>query len=419
MYKECEDLFPAATFIDLPTWTCIANTQEKTPDRIHVNQRAVHTEWRIAGRIVHGAVEATMKSYQKVGQFAVFGLVFILFLAVIHPFLIPIILGLLISLVYRPMYLWIIARVKGRKHLASSVSTLIVILCVLLPLVLIAIFVAKDVANLTKTIGSITESSNPTVQQVMKIPALANLYRAVNRVHPMTPEEFSNSVRSGMVQLSTAGKNVLRELATSIARKVIALVFFLIAFYFGLVDGASFAKFLKDNSPFSNRDTNQLFTVIHKICNAVVLGALLAGTVQGIIVGTAYWILGIPQPLLFGVLTGIFSFVPLVGCAPTCIGGILYLLAAGTPVKALFMLLVFLMAGVSDNIVKPWVLKDRTEIHPLLGLVSVLGGLRLFGFAGLFLGPVITALSVVLIQLLRHRVNNPTSSETIIPSNPA
>jgi predicted PurR-regulated permease PerM len=62
------------------------------------------------------------------------------------------------------------------------------------------------------------------------------------------------------------------------------------------------------------------------------------------------------------------------------------------------------LAGISDNIVKPWVLKGRMSLHPFLGLLSVLGGLRIFGLAGIFLGPLITALTITLLQLFHHRI---------------
>jgi predicted PurR-regulated permease PerM len=86
------------------------------------------------------------------------------------------------------------------------------------------------------------------------------------------------------------------------------------------------------------------------------------------------------------------------------IGGTIYLLSIGKPIKAIVMLGAFGLAGISDNIVKPLVLKGKTALHPFLGLISVLGGLKAFGVAGIFLGPVITALTIVLLQLFHHRV---------------
>ena len=190
----------------------------------------------------------------------------------------------------------------------------------------------------------------------------------------------------------------------------------MIALYFGLVDGPRLVIFIKENSPYTPRDTDVIFQTTAGICNAVVLGAFLAGLVQGTIIGLAYWILGIPKPLFFGALTALFGLIPLVGSAPTGLGGTLYLLATGKAVKAIVMLGAFGLAAISDNIVKPWVLKGRMSLHPFLGLLSVLGGIKAFGFAGIFLGPVITGLTITLLQLFHHSMkrSREKSAETSI-----
>jgi predicted PurR-regulated permease PerM len=106
--------------------------------------------------------------------------------------------------------------------------------------------------------------------------------------------------------------------------------------------------------------------------------------------------------MLAVVVTIISSFIPLMGSAPAGIAGTLYLLIKGKFVHAIIMAVFFLLASLSDNVVKPWVLKGKTELHPMLGLMSVLGGLTLFGAAGLFLGPIITALTITVIQLQKR-----------------
>jgi predicted PurR-regulated permease PerM len=150
------------------------------------------------------------------------------------------------------------------------------------------------------------------------------------------------------------------------------------------------------------------------ICNAVVLGAVLAGIVQGTIIGLAFWILGIPKPFLSGAMTAVFGLIPLVGSAPMGIGGTVYLFTTGQPIKAIVMLAAFGLAAVSDNVIKPLVLtKGKTALHPLLGLISVLGGLKAFGVAGIFLGPVITALTIVLLKLFHHRVKGADQQQIV------
>ncbi len=350
-----------------------------------------------------------MKTYRTVGQLVILGIVLVLFLFVVRRFLIPVSLGLIISLVFRPAYVWLSRKSNNRSHLPAALSTFIVLICVLLPLILLGIFVYKDASHLVKTLNQVSESKDAS--GILDIPVLANVYGAINRVRPVSQDVFIERTKVFVLQIAQSGTKFLTELAASVPRKVLAVVFFLIAFYFGLVDGPRFVNFLRVNVPFSASDTKVIFNNVEKISKAVVLGTLLAGIVQGTIIGLAYWIFGIPRPALFGFLTAIFSFVPLVGCAPTSIGGILYLLANGRIGASIGMTIAFVIAGLSDNVVKPWVLKGKTELHPLLGLLSVLGGLMAFGASGLFFGPIIAVLTITLIQIVRHRLKETREPE--------
>jgi Predicted permease len=345
-----------------------------------------------------------MKQYRNIGQIVIGVLVFSLFLIVVHQFIIPVILGMLISLIFRPIYLRFCNFLGNRKRLGALFSTLLIVFCVLCPVILLASYVIKDVAHLVKDVNDLSGQNNT--------PLMDRIYDGVNKIYPISRETFEEGVHTNLASAVEAGKNAIRTIAGSIPRKLTALIFFLISFYFGLLDGPRLVAFIQENSPFPPKDTSKIFQTVVGICDAVVLGSILAGIVQGTILGSAYWILGIPKPLFFGVLTLIFGLIPLVGSGPAGFGGTIYLLITGHPVKAIFMLAAFGLAAISDNIVKPLVLKGKASLHPFLGLISVLGGLKSFGIAGVFLGPLITALTIVLLQVLHHRVKTMREAAT-------
>ncbi|HET6266492.1 MAG TPA: AI-2E family transporter, partial [Acidobacteriota bacterium] len=206
-----------------------------------------------------------------------------------------------------------------------------------------------------------------------------------------------------LVSTLSVATTITGNIVTSVPGTFVSITFFLLAFYFRLTDGTRLVEFLHENLPFAKADLDILFRTVENICEGVMLGALTAGVIQGFIIGLGYWIFGIPQPFLFGVLTVILSFIPLFGTLPTALGGVIYLLFHHRVGAAIGFGSMFLAASISDNIVKPWVLKGRSQLHPLLGLISVLGGLKVFGFAGIFLGPTIVALTINLIELRRKR----------------
>ena len=100
-----------------------------------------------------------MKQYRSIGQIVILACALILFAIVVHRFLVPVILGLIISLIYRPAYLWTANKLK-LKHLSAVISMIVILICVLLPLVLLGVFVYKDASNMVKTLIQVSEAKD-------------------------------------------------------------------------------------------------------------------------------------------------------------------------------------------------------------------------------------------------------------------
>jgi predicted PurR-regulated permease PerM len=340
-------------------------------------------------------------------QLVVLAIVAILFFAVVRSFVIPVVVGFLISLVLHPMYNWLTVRLNGRKRLAAAISTTLLTLCVIVPLTLLAMSAVKEGAAVVKELSHVAAENTQQDRTMMDIRVINSIYLAVSKLYPVTAEEYLSTLKSFLKQAGAVGAGVLGRIAAGVPGKLLSLIFFLIAFYFGLVDGPRLADFARKSSPFSSGNTDRLFHAVEQVSYGVVIGAMLSGLLHGIIIGSAYWILGIPRPLFFGALTFILSFVPMVGSAPTGYGGVLYLLIIGRGGAAIVMLVAALTSSISDNIVKPWVLKGKMDLHPLLGLISALGGIELFGFSGVFLGPLIAALAIELVQIMPEKKTAP------------
>ncbi len=115
--------------------------------------------------------------------------------------------------------------------------------------------------------------------------------------------------------------------------------------------------------------------------------------------GIGFWIVRLPSPVVFGVLTAIASFVPLVGTALVLAPAILYLASLGVWWKTIFLLIWgVVVAGSADNVLRPLLISGRAEIGTVAAFVGAVGGLATFGLVGLFVGPVVVALTIALIQ---------------------
>jgi len=113
----------------------------------------------------------------------------------------------------------------------------------------------------------------------------------------------------------------------------------------------------------------------------------------------SYLILGVPAAFLAAGATFLFAWIPLVGCSPVWLGGAIYLYSQAAILQAILMVVVGLMAGLVDNFVRPLVLQGRSKMHPLVSLVAIFGGIEMFGILGIFLGPILAAVLIALLQL--------------------
>jgi predicted PurR-regulated permease PerM len=124
--------------------------------------------------------------------------------------------------------------------------------------------------------------------------------------------------------------------------------------------------------------------------------------IQGVLLGIGFAIVGIPAPVVFGVLAAILSVVPFGGTALVWVPTLVTLLVQGRYGQALGILIVGVIVSSVDNFIKPALISGRSTLPTLAVLIGVLGGLAAFGLVGLFVGPVVIALVLALIEFLRE-----------------
>jgi predicted PurR-regulated permease PerM len=117
----------------------------------------------------------------------------------------------------------------------------------------------------------------------------------------------------------------------------------------------------------------------------------------------SFWVLGLPSPVLWGMMTALFSFMPLVGTAIVWFPAAIILILIGHPVKGLILLAWGAgVVGMVDNILRPLVISEHMHFHPLYVFFALLGGVQAFGVTGLFVGPAVLALTTSLFSLVRE-----------------
>lgn len=183
-----------------------------------------------------------------------------------------------------------------------------------------------------------------------------------------------------------------------------AITFFILFFVFR--DGAAIARRAAALLPVERERMDRLLERVRGSVFANLYGILAVALVQGFLTGAAFAILGIPSPILFGMVAAVFSLVPVVGPSLVWLPASVFLFATGHWMKGLSLLgwgVIFV--GMADNVIRPLMIMGRVKLHPLILLFALVGGVQQFGFIGLFIGPVVMSLILALVEMVQEQIS--------------
>ncbi|QGM93699.1 AI-2E family transporter [Methylocystis rosea] len=199
-------------------------------------------------------------------------------------------------------------------------------------------------------------------------------------------------------------------LRASTGQIITTLLAFYLLFFF-LRDRAVALQTLARLSPFSNIETGRIIVRVRDTINAILFGTLAVSALQGLLGGLMFWVLDFNSPVLWGLIMGLVSIVPVLGSFVIWIPATIYLLIEDRWVEAIIL---GLWGGVVissiDNLVRPLLIGDSMRLHTVPAFIAMLGGLQLFGPSGIVLGPIVMALSPLLLEFWRRRVGPDESS---------
>jgi len=321
---------------------------------------------------------------------------------IIRPFLSPIFLAVMLAIVFYPVHGRIQARIR-RANAAAMLSTVIVILAFVVPAVGLGTIIGRETSTLYQLLSErSTEEGgwNPYVMHAMeRIADWAGQYIDLSQL------DFRGALLRWLAQVSryllSWGTHIVGDLLSFVATAVIA--FFTL--FFLLREGGSIKENVAAVLPLSRAQVDRLFTGVSNSIVANVYGVLAVAAAQGVLATLAFWVLGLHSPVLWGMVTALFSLVPIVGSAAVWAPAVIILAVSGHWVKALILL--GWGAGVVaqvDNVVRPYVISQRANLSTLAVFFALLGGVRAFGVMGLFIGPVALSFTLVILQMLRETI---------------
>jgi len=345
-----------------------------------------------------------------VGLVVLFGL---LSLRVMASFLLPLLLAAMLVVVFGPLHRHLKARLGGPNWLVAGLTTLLVLLIVLVPLgILVARAGGDAVAMLRRPDGV---RLDPTV-----------LDRLVQVVNDATGFHLTaDGVNAELRRVAEEWLGPIAARAPAVLGKIVlGLVVTVIGFFYFLADGPRMLAAVTRLIPLDPRYQWQLLEEFAEVSRAVVTATLLAAIVQAILGGIGYAVVGLGNVFLLTLLTFFMAMVPIVGAASVWGVASLYLLFFEQNTWAAGGLAAWGLLVVSsiDNVIKPLVLHGQSKLHPLLALLSVLGGVTALGPIGILVGPIAVAFLQAALTMLAAELDSlegpPSGSNRAVSPEP-
>lgn len=326
-------------------------------------------------------------------------LVGVLFFRVMQPFLMPLILGAVLALLFRPFHEWCTRRLGDRRNIAAGLVTVSILIACLVPIGGALILAVRELADVGRELTRNDWRDHPVV---------ADILRFVD--HNVTDEQWEEWRQSstGTIESITSGLyDQTTGLLANAVGFVVGLCIALLSVFYFLAEGPALVRAVQRVSPLENEDELELFQEFERVCRGVILATLVCALAQAVLAGIGFAVLGIPHFWLLAGLTMFTSMIPFIGAAAVWIGVSLWLVLTGEYASATILAIYgTVIISTVDNLIRAYVLHGTARLHPLIALLSVLGALQTIGLWGIFVGPLVAAFFYALLKILHKRVNS-------------
>lgn len=337
---------------------------------------------------------------------------------ILQPFIEVVLWAGVLAVVAHPVQRWFLTR-TGRPTVSAGLTCTFIILVLVIPLGLIGLLVIKQAypavqslqtgiyelthpATMPATLPATQSATAPATQPDSPLHRYA-IFRAVDRYFDLDSVLNPQFINARLKELGAFVAEQSLALLGGVLQSAVKICFTLFALFYLLADAPRILKAIHDSLPVDADQADRIFLRAEEVISASVFGVLVIAAIQGTMGGIAFAFLGLPSPVLWGAVMFLLSMIPMAGSALVWAPAAIYLLATGHPYKAAFLVAWGAGAiGMIDNVLRPRLVGGKAKLHELVIFFAVLGGIQVFGVLGLFVGPVVVALTLTLMDVYRR-----------------
>jgi len=318
---------------------------------------------------------------------------------VFRPFLTEVLVAvILVSIFYTP-YEWLVRKLKGKRNLAALLISLFLILAIIVPTIRLVIYAGEKSVDAYSQTVEFFDSHD--LNDVFKSDTFQN--SNLKNFDLIGFSERNVHIKNIFLNILKESSNWLISGATIAVKEttnfIISLLLIVITMFFFFVDGKNMLQRLMYLSPLPNKYDLEIFNKFRSVSYTTFVSTFVTAIAQGIVGAIGFAIVGFPV-FLAGVLVALLSLLPYLGSMIFYVPVGIYYLLIGNIWQGIFILLWgAIVIGLIDNVIRMYMIKGKAEVNPIFVLFSIIGGIVLFGFWGVVLGPLIIALAVTIFHI--------------------
>ncbi|ODA34876.1 AI-2E family transporter [Planctopirus hydrillae] len=343
----------------------------------------------------------------------------LMFYQVMAPYLMSLLLAGVLAILAQPLHSRSLSYFPKWNSLAAGLTTTGVVVVIVLPILFAILLTGLELSVFVQ--DNLSDSSWEQIKSTVSL----RIDQFVQRILPWMPagadpegvkQQLLLGIQNQVKQLGVGASEIASStwgIIGTLINFFIQLTVCLMGLYFFLADGPRILRGAQNLIPIQPEYQQQVFDQFTKVTRSVVMGTLVAAIGQGIAMSLAAGVLGIGHIFVIGMVTTVAAMIPMIGAAGVYVPLAIYLATQGHYVTATGLFLFgFLVISSIDNVVRAYTLSSNVQMHPLLGFVSILGGLEAFGLWGIFLGPMIASVLYALAKIFNQELKSFMATST-------
>ncbi|MBW2996868.1 AI-2E family transporter [Candidatus Woesearchaeota archaeon] len=349
---------------------------------------------------------ASKQPYSKLLFILFFLAVLTLAIFIVRPFLSTLIVSAIVAYIFYPVYKYF-SRVTNMKGFSAAVLIILLLLVSTVPLVIVTGKLSKEsydaylkVKKVFLDAGSFEEACTGGGGFICSI------YTSSNSLSERYDLNLGFHFAQGFSSIASKVISGVSNFILEIPKILLHFLISIFAMYYMFISGDKMIASLKNMLPLRDKDSDRIMEHFNDIIHATVYGAIVIAIIQGVVAGIGYFIFGVTSPILLALLTIVAAFIPFLGAALVWLPVSISMLINGMVtdsntlmLKAGGLVIWGVFVSIIDNVLRPKIVGDRANVHPLVILLGVFGGLALFGFVGIMIGPLLLTLFIASLRI--------------------